>query len=216
MAEEKKLEELEAKLGEALASIDRLKAKNEELIAEKRSTKTGAEAKLADAEAKIEELSEALDKTRKDSEKAAKKYEADLKAATDSQTSTRERLHKLMRDDGLRKELVAQNVKKEYLEAAHALLRDSIQIDDEKGEAFALVKGTDGKESRVSIADYAKSWAASEAGKNFVGAAPSSGGGAPGPGGSNPPGKTMSRAQFEALDSTAKLEFSKGGGTLTE
>lgn len=213
MADKKTPEELEAALSEALASIDKLKAKNDELIAEKRSTKTGAEARLADAEAKIDELSEALAKSQRESERAVKKAQEEAKAAAETAAQFRERTHKLMKDDGLRKALVEAGVKKEYLDAAHALLRDAIQVDDEKGEVFALDK--DGK--RLSHADYVKSWAASETGKAFVGVPPSSGGGAQGGGSGGGSGKaTVTRSAWDGMDGAARQAHIKAGGVVTD
>ena len=157
-----------------------------------------------------------LKKANADQARALKKAETDAKTATETAASYRERTHKLVRDDGLRKELVAQNVRKEYLDAAHALLREGIQVDDEKGEAFALVKDKDGKESRVALGDYVKTWASSDTGKNFVGVPPSSGGGSSGGSANSGGSKTKTRAEFDAMDPAARMEFSKAGGTLTE
>lgn len=165
--------------------------------------------------ARLEEENAELKKANADQARALKKAEGDVQKAGETAAQFRERTHKLMKDDGLRKALVESGVKKEFLDAAHALLLRDIEVDDEKGEAFAkLVK--DGKESRLAIPEHVKAWAASETGKAFIGAPVSSGGGAQGGGGGAPGAKTMTRAAFEALDPAAKSAFSIEHGTLTD
>lgn len=150
--------------------------------------------------AKLEEENATLRQSKADAEKALKKAESEAKGAKETAEQFRERTHKLVKDDGLRKALVETGIKKEYLDAVHALLRDSIQVDDEKGEAFALSKDKDGKESRASVADYVKAWGAGEQGKNFVGVPASSGGGAQG-GGSGSGASSSLAAKYEEAQS---------------
>ena len=155
--------------------------------------------------AKLEKERDDLLKANSESERARKKAETDLQKAGETAAQFRERTHKLMKDDGLRKALIDAGVKKEYLDAAHALLLRDIQVDDEKGEAFAvLVK--DGKESRAAIADHVKAWGASETGKAFIAVPASSGGGAQGSGSGGTGAKLTRDQTFMEIRSKQGLE----------
>lgn len=146
---------------------------------------------VAALEDKIAELTENLDKTQRDSKKALDKAATDLKTAQDTATVKSQTLSKLIKDEALQRELLAAGVKNPaHLKAAQAMLREHVQVDEEKAEAFVLGKDAKtGAETRKGIADFAKEWAQSDEGKAFVTHAPSSGSGA-GPGGGTPPGKS--------------------------
>lgn len=197
---------------EALKSeIDKLSAKNKELISELRKAKgsTNEEAaKLADeldtVKAENVKLASALKKT-------TGELEAERKDAGDKLTAKSAVIQKLIRDDGLLKGLTAAGVKKELLAGALALHQGKIEVDEEKSEAFATMDG-----KRVALPDYLKTWAASDEGKHYIGAPVNSGGGASGPGSGVPGAKSMTRSAFEALDPTAKTTFAKEGGKLTD
>ena len=145
--------------------VEGLKKKNQELISRMKAARDGEGGKVADLETKIEDLTAQLEKTKKDGDKALKKAQDELKAAQDLAGTKTQALTKLIRDDGLRKALGEVKVKAEFLEAAHALLRDRVQVDEDKAEAFAMVKDKDGKETRKALAEYAKDWAASDEGR---------------------------------------------------
>lgn len=165
--------------------------------------------------ARLEDENAELRKANMESVRALKKAEGEAKTAGENAAQFRERTHKLVRDEGLTKELAAVGVTNpSYLKAAHAILRDGVQVDDDKGEAFAIVT-KDGKESRLGIADYVKAWAASDEAKNFIIVPGSSGGGATG-GGGNPTGKTMAKGAFDALMPKDAAAFMASGGKLIE
>jgi len=219
MADEKKLEDLELKLAEAQKSIDALVAKNKELLDEKRATKSGAERQLLEAQDRIAELETQVAKVTADSKKAEEKSAAAIKAAQDAALAKSAKLGQLIRDEGLQRELLAVGIKNPvHLKAAMAMLREQVQVDEEKGEAFVAAKDAKtGAETRKALAEFVKEWGVGDEGKAFVTVPGSSGGGSAGPGsGAGSSGKTMGRAAFEALDPTARVEFSKAGGTLTE
>ena len=183
MAEDtKKLEELEAKLAEAQKSIEALTGKNRELLEEKRSTKSGAERQLLEAQDKIAELETQISKMGADHKKALDKATAEAKAAQDLAASKSQSLGKLIKDEGLTRELLAAGVKNPvHLKAASAMLRELVQVDEEKGEAFVLAKDAKtGAETRKALADFAKEWAQSDEGKAFISIPGSSGSGSGG------------------------------------
>lgn len=219
MAEEKKLEDLELKLAEAQKSIEALSSKNRELLDEKRATKSGAERQLLEAQDRIADLEAQVAKATADAKKAADKHATELKAAQDAALAKSAKLGQLIRDEGLQREALAVGIKNPvHLKAVMAMLREQVQVDEEKGEAFVTAKDAKtGADTRKGLAEFVREWAQSDEGKAFVTVPGSSGGGSAGPGsGAGSAGKTMSRASFEALDPTARVEFSKAGGTLTE
>lgn len=196
---------------ELKGEIEALKQKNKELIAEVRKAKgsTNEEAaRLADeldtVKAENVKLSSALKKATDGL--AAVQKDADAKLAAKSAI-----IQKHIRDEGLLKGLTESGVKKELLAGALALHQGKIEVDEEKGEAFAMVNG-----ARVALPDYLKTWAASDEGKNYITAPVNGGGGAQGAGSVVPGGKVQTRTAFDALDAAGKAAFVKEGGTLTD
>lgn len=179
-------QEMEAKLAEAQKAIEALSAKNRELLEEKRSTKSGAERQLMEAQDRIAALEADLSKAQGEAKKSGDKLAADLKAAQDLAASRLASLQSKVREDGLRQSLLESGVKNPaHLKAAIAMLKDSVQVDEEKLEAFVVAKGANGAETRKALAEFAKEWAAGDEGKAFVTVAGSSGGGSSGPGSIN-------------------------------
>lgn len=179
-------QELEAKLSEAQKSIEKLTEKNRELLEEKRSTKSGAERQLMEAQDRIAELEASLSKAQVEAKKSGDKLAADLKAAQDIAASRLNLLQSKVREDGLRQSLLESGVKNPaHLKAAIAMLKDSVQVDESKLDAFVIAKGPNGADTRKPLTDFAKEWAASDEGKAFVMVAGSSGGGSNGPGSIN-------------------------------
>lgn len=209
--ENKELDDLKAEMAELKKSNEALVAKNRELLDEKRSTKTGAERQLAEAQDKIADYEAQIAKMGADHKKALDKATADLKAAQDLAGAKSQALSRLIKDEGLTKELLAAGVKNPaHLKAAQAMLRELVQVDEEKGEAFVLVKDAKGAETRKTIAEFAKEWAQSDEGKAFVSVAPSSGGGAQG-GSSSGPGTDISK-----MTPTQVMEYAKQGDAQRE
>lgn len=210
MAEDDKAKELEA----LQASVEKLEAKNRELVAEVRKAKgsTNEEAaklagELDDAKAEILKLAARAEKA----EKKAAQVEADSAQAIASEKSA---VTKLLIDNGLDAALDKANVKPEHKAAVKALLREKgvlqIETEGDVRRAVAILK-KDGKETKSSLEDFVvKDFAASDEGKAFVAAAASSGTGAQGggkAGGAGP--KTMTEAEFKALDQAGRMAASK-------
>lgn len=186
-----------------------LKSKNNELLAQIKKLKAGQEvspeeyarvereleemtAKLTDAEKKLKAASAEI-------EKQKKLYEAENKIA-----------HQLLVDNGLTEALLKAGVKPEFQKAAKALLAGQVTLVAEGDTKVAKV-------GDKALGDFVSEWAKGDEGKHFVAASTNSGGGSPGPGGGEPPKKTMTRAAFDAMtDEAAKMAFFKEGGKLTD
>lgn len=197
----------------ATGDLDGLKSKVDELIGENKKLKqqvraaaeikpedlTAAEERADKAEARIKELEKAAKDATTAVEKAAKALETE-------QSFTQ----KLLIQDGLKSALIANGVKDEdYLDMAIAKFAPSatVKIDGETRTALLGDK---------PLADAIKEWAGSDAGKKVVQAAANSGGGAPGGGGKTEGGKTMTRAEFDALPHADRSKFSLEGGKVVD
>lgn len=208
MADEKTYskEDVDKAIADAVAkvqeSVTNLEAKRDELIAENRKLKRGAEIKPEDLQA-AEDRADKAEAALKDAQKLAKDAtsarEKAEKALKDEQGFTQ----KLLIQDGLKSALIANGVKDEdFLDSLTAKFgaTASIAIDGDQRKAMLGDK---------PMADAIKEWAASEAGKKFVEAPANSGGGASGgdraKGGGNV--KTMTRSAYDALDQMAKADL---------
>jgi hypothetical protein len=143
--------------------------------------KTEAESDPDDPEKKkkLEQHIAGAKKILEDRIKAMDKKHAEDLAAKDKTIAERDgTIASLLVDDGLTKALVEVGVGKQYLNGAKALLRGSVKVLAEEGEAPRAVFTTDlGEED---IPTFIKSWSQSEEGKAYI---PSpSGGGAGGSG----------------------------------
>jgi len=156
------------------------------------------QAELEAAQGKLKESEKLLKTTAAEAEKIKKAYETESKVA-----------HNLLVENGLSNALLESGVKKpSYLKAAKAMLAGQVVLTADGETRIAKV-------GDKTLAEFVKTWAASDEGKAFVDAPANGGGGATGGGTGGGGAKTMTRAAFEALDAAAKLEFSKIGGVLT-
>lgn len=189
---------LEAKRDELLTEVKNLKAelrKTQDInpadlqAAEERAEK--AEAALKEAQGQVKALTTERDKAVK---------------ALESETGFTQ---KLLIQDGLKSALLANGVKDEdFIDALSTKFA---------GAASVVVEG-DVRKAMIgdkAVGDYVKEWAASDAGKKFVSAPDNNGGGAPG-GKGGATGKTMARAQFDALDHSQRAAFTKDGGKVVD
>jgi hypothetical protein len=96
-----------------------------------------------------------------------------------------------------------------HQKAAMAMLASGVQIAAE-GETRIAKLGD------KALADAVKEWASGDEGKHFVAAPANGGGGAPGSGGASGGGKTINRAQFDALSQAERASFAKDGGKVVE
>jgi hypothetical protein len=197
-----------------------LKAKKDELLAEKKNI--AAENKklkeqLEQIEAEKLEEQEKLAAKSGDVEKVKtqlkERYERELAQFKEKYTKVESQLHKHVIEEGLVKELVGAGVKKEFLPAATALIKTAYQaeIAENDGKPFAKF---DGK----SVNEFVAEWSKSDTGKHFVSADKNSGGGAQGANGvSRASGaKSMTRTDFEALQPIQRAQALKEGTVLTD
>jgi hypothetical protein len=206
MADEKEVEELKEQ-------IEKLSAKNQELIGELRKAKGGLSAEeaarlageLDSVKAENVKLAAAL-------KKANESIEGLTKDFTQKLSEKSAKIQTMLRTEGLTKSLLDVGVKNPvHLKAAAAMLRELVQVDEDKGEAFVMDGAT-----RKTLSEFIKNWAASDEGKAFIEAPVNVGSGATGGAGTPAGGKIKTRAEFEALDPAARLEFTKSGGKLVD
>lgn len=190
---------LEAKRDELLTEVKNLKAelrKTQDInpadlqAAEERAEK--AEAALKEAQGQVKALTTERDKAVK---------------ALESETGFTQ---KLLIQDGLKSALLANGVKDEdFIDALSTKFAGSASVVVEGDVRKAMI-------GDKAVGDYVKEWAASDAGKKFVSAPDNSGGGATGGKGGGQGGKTMARAQFDALDHSQRAAFTKDGGKVVD
>ena len=184
-----------------------LVAKNQELLGKlKKATKDAQidpvehqalQAELEQTQAKLTEAQKIAKTATTEAEKAKKALESESGFTT-----------KLLIDNGLNDAPLKAGVKPEMSKAVKALLAGQVTIKADGDKRDAMI-------GDKSLSDFVGEWAKTDEGKHFVSAPNNQGGGATGGGTDKGQVKTMTRAAFEALDATAKVEFSKGGGTLT-
>lgn len=215
MADAKELtqEDIDAAVAAAVAkvqdSVEKLEAKNKELIGENRKLKSAGEIKpedLAAAEERADKAEAAL--------AAAQKEAKDAKAAADKATKTLEAeqgfTQKLLIQDGIKSALIANGVKDEdFIDSLTAKFSSGASINAD-GETRTAIYGD------KPLGDFIKEWAASDAGKKFIAAPSNSGGGAGGGDGKGATGKTMTRSAFDALGQGERASFSKEGGRVVD
>lgn len=131
--------------------------------------------------------------------RAVAKAEKDRDEALTAAQGVTARLHARERDITLDHALQEAGVTDPInLKFARALLRDQLEVIAD-GDDLQIM-GTDTELGvKVPATEFIKSWAATDEGKAMVGARQSGGSGGTGPGGGGG-AKTMTRAQFEALD----------------
>lgn len=181
-------------LEDAKGSIQRLEAKNSELLGKLKAAKGDEGGKLGELQDKIDELTESQSALKREYEKQIKTLSKERDDATTSATSEKNAVERLLLDNGLTEALTKANVRKEFLPAARALLKErgilSVKSEGDTRKAIAkLIK--DGKESELDLGEYIeKHFASSDEGKAFIPAGQNSGGSSQGAG-SSPRPSTM-------------------------
>ncbi len=163
-----------ALLDERIAqAIEPLANKNKELLGEVKKLKKGAEvdpAVVEQLEAKVEKLEGDLVTANKAAKDATKLAETQAAQLADESGFTQ----KLLIDNGLTAELVANGVKDPaLLKASIAMLRSGVTIKADGKERTAMV-------GDKALAAHVKEWSQSDEGKAFVSAKANTGGGAGG------------------------------------
>lgn len=190
-------------------SVDKLEAKNRELIGENRKLKSAGEIKPEDlqaAEERADKAEAALAEAAKQAKTLAGERDKAMKTLADEQGFTQ----KLLIEDGIKTALIANGVKDEdYIDSLTAKFTTGAAIVTE-GEQRKAVYGD------KPLGDFIKEWAGSDSGKKFIAAPANNGGGSQGSRGNGAAAKSMTRSAFEGLSVEQRMEFSKAGGTLTD
>lgn len=200
MSDDTKTDDNAAALARMQESIDRLEAKNAELIGENRRLKRAGEIKpedLAAAEERADKAEAALAEATKQVKALTTERDKAVQALEKESGFTQ----KYLIQDGIKSALIANGVKDEdYIDSLAAKF----------SQGATIVANGDAREAMLGdkkLADAIKEWAGTDAGKKFVAAPLNGGGGAPGGGGASG-GKTMTRAQYDAL---APMERAQAG-----
>lgn len=119
-----------------------------------------------------EQKDERLERQR---QRLEERHNAEKAALLEKMEAERSYSHRLLIDEGLTRALVNAGVGKEFMKAAHALIRPQVKVSDDDGDRKAIVETDLGP---MSLDRFAADWANSEEGKPFIRAP--SGGGAPG------------------------------------
>lgn len=146
-------------------------AKRDELLNEVKKLRKNAEIDPADLE-KVEAERDELKQQLAEANKATKKAQADLEVATKRATDIDSAYSNTLKDAALSQALTKAGVTDPvYIEAAKALLGNGVQVVDVDGKRVV-------KAGEVELDKHITEWAGSDAGKRFVAAPDTSGGGA--------------------------------------
>ena len=158
---------------------------------------------LAELEKQLQETQAARQKAEADLKKLSKDYENEKAARTELEGS----VNRTLAETEIRRELSGYKLSGDKLEELVEGYIPRVTVKAENGTRAALI-------GDKPVKDYFKTWAETR-GKAFIEAPVSSGSGASGGDGKST-AKSMSRTEFDALDATARMDFSKGGGKLTD
>jgi len=205
MDEKELKEKIDAAVAEATAG---LVAKNQELLGKIKKLQKDSQidpAEHAALQTELEQTQAKLAEAQKLAKTAVKEAESAKKALEGEAVF----VSKLLVDNGLNDALLKAGVKPEMTKAVKALLSGQVTLKTEGENRIALM-------GDKPLSDAVIEWAKSDEGKHFVAAPANQGGGATG-GKTGADGvKTMARAAFDSLAPDAKMEFTKGGGKLTD
>lgn len=189
-----------------------LKEKNKELLGKFKD----AEKERDEIQAQLEEAQANNGKGQADVEKIRKdlgeKHAKELAKRDEKIASGSKRLNQLLIDKGLTDSLTKAGVAPQFLDATVALIKSKYkaEIAEEDDEPVAKI---DGK----GLGDFVKEWSQGD-GKHYTAAPNNGGGGAKGSddGKGKAGAKTMTRAEFDALNPGEKMKFSTEGGRVTD
>lgn len=206
------IEELQAKVSGLMEDVAKLKAKNEELIAE------GLEKTAAAKKAAAEALKNKLEAQKKggDIEGLEKSWQVKLEAREKELTAKLEAKDKWIQEltvnaiaAGLANELAVQG----SAEVLLPHLKQRLMVEDQEGKPVTRVVDLNGKPSALTIKELAeefrnnKSFAPLIVGTKASGAGPHGGAG-------EPASKTMTREKYNTLDTVSQHDFIVGGGKI--
>lgn len=185
--------EHDAAIAKLQESIDRLEAKNAELVGDLRKARKSSEISpeaLAAAEERADKAEAALAKAQKEAKDYAKQAEQATKALEAETTAARS----YALEAEIASAIAAGNVTPALVPAFKALVQQQAKADLVDGKYAVMIGDKPAK-------DYIASFLDSDEGKHFRAAPVNGGGGAPGGAGGGS-GKTITRAAFDALPVT--------------
>ena len=189
-------------------AVNSLATKNKELLGELKEARKGATISpetVDKLEAQIDSLKAEVGTAQSAAKAHLKQYEQANKLL-ESETGFTQ---KLLVDNGLGDALIKAGVSNPaLLKAVKSMLSSQVQVVTDGDIRVAKV-------GDKPLVEWIADWSKTDEAKSFITATQNNGGGATG--GSNQSiGKTMTRTQFDAQSPASKMEFSKGGGTVTE
>jgi len=208
MSDDSKPDETAAALAKMQESIDRLEAKNAELIGENRRLKRAGEIKpedLAAAEDRADKAEAALAEATKQVKTLTTERDKAVQALEQESGAARSYALEAEITDAIAK----GNVVPALVPALKAMVAQQAKADLVDGK-YAVMIGD--KPAR----DYIGAFLDSDDGKHFKAAASNGGGGAPGGGGAGTGGKVITRAQFDAMNHVERAKFSTEGGRVVD
>lgn len=162
-----KVSDLEAKLVDMQSERDSVNAKNKELLGENKKLK--AKSQEVDVE-KHFQLAEDYENLKSEFDKLSKTSKLETEKLTKSLTDKDSALQRYLIEEGLSSNLAKSGVKKEFMEAAKALLRSKAQLKEDNGELKAFI-GDKG------LSDAISEWVQGDEGKYFTAPSQNFGGG---------------------------------------
>lgn len=165
----KTIEELQADLEKALASIAKLETKNSELIDREKKAKSAADAAEEAAEAAAAEAAAKAGDVDAVTKSLTKKFEAQIAKLTADRDAATGQLQTLLIDNTVTQALASNNVPAHAQRALSLLLREG-----------AEVKGSEAFVGDVSLSDHISTFFSSDEGKHWLPAPANSGAGATG------------------------------------
>lgn len=191
------------------AEVGGLKTKVNELIAETKKLKRGADIKPEDLQA-AEDRAEKAEQALADANKQVKTLTGERDKAVKALETEAGFTRSLLVENGLKDTLIKGGVKDEdFLDALVTKFSKGATVVAE-GEARKAMLGD--KELSAVVGEFL----GSDAGKKFVAAPGNGGGGAPGGSGGSGGGKTMTRADFDAADQSTRAAHIKDGGKVVD
>lgn len=199
---------IEAAVSKVQESVDRLEAKNTELVGDLRKARKAGEIKPEDltaaeeradrAEAALTEANKQVKTLTTERDKAVKSLETEQGAA---------RTYAL--DAEINAAIAAGNIVPALVPAFTAMVRQNAKADLVDGKYNVLIGD---KPAR----DYITNFLGTEEGKAFKAAPVNGGGGAQGSASTNGGGKQLTRGEFDALDQGSRATFAKEGGKVVD
>lgn len=210
MADEKSFTQadLDAAIEKAVAkvqeSVDRLEAKNAELVGDLRKARKATEIKPEDLTA-AEERADKLEAALAEANKAVKALTGERDKAVKALESEQGAARTYALDAEINAAIAAGNVVPALVPAFTAMVKQQAKAEVIDGKYAVTIGDKPAKE-------YISTFLGTEEGKAFKAASANSGGGAPGAQGSSTVAKQIPRAEFDAMDAASRMAFIREGG----